>query len=336
MLSCSYRVFVFVLLPLFWGMSLQFLQNLQAQDLSAEEIIAKSQHAMGQPLRYTITSGDGVEMLVYQKALPDGSMAMLTDTQSPINKTTIKYGEKHYDLYLEQQVAIDMSGVLLGVKNQYSSILSNRNSKPTQYTLEGVKIERHNEKECYEVFSIMDQETKETFLAKMPADFRRKFPVKSRLLIDKENYFLHIRETFAEDGSTISRLVYKDIQHQPDLTDDFFQLPPDLEILSPESVKDHVRMTNELLKPKLPPEDFDAEFEKIKKKVYEKYPTHYPEIKLPSVAPPTPLPDYLVKPRNDYPLPEKKKHPWAIIVSINVFFIMCMIWLVYRNKKRRS
>ncbi|MGH7136674.1 MAG: hypothetical protein ACREHD_13105 [Pirellulales bacterium] len=43
---------------------------------------------MSGPLRYRVITG-GVEMVVYQKPLPDGSLASLTDTEAPFKKTII-------------------------------------------------------------------------------------------------------------------------------------------------------------------------------------------------------------------------------------------------------
>jgi hypothetical protein len=323
MSSCSQKFFI--LLLLFCGMPLLFLQNLQAQEPSAEEIKAKSQQAMSQPLRYTIVC-NGVEMLVYQKALSDGSIAMLTDIQSPIKKTTIKYGEKHYDLYLEQQVAIDMSGIMQNLNHQFSSFFSDQNNKIAKDTIESVKVVSLDGKECYEILSA----TAEAF----PSEIPDKPSIKSRLLIDKEYFLMREQEIFAKDGSTSSKLSYKDIQPQPNLTDDFFQLPPDLKILSPKSMKEYTHVVMELFAPKLPSEeDADAVFEKIRKKVEEGYPSGYHEIKPPLVAPPTPLPEHLLSPQYDS-LPEKAMRPWATIISINVFFIMCITWLIYRKRNR--
>ncbi|MDR1384168.1 MAG: hypothetical protein LBJ67_10035, partial [Planctomycetaceae bacterium] len=57
-------------------------------ELTADEILAKSQEAMTQPLHYKITN-NGMEMSVYQKMLPDGKVALLMDISHPVKKTTM-------------------------------------------------------------------------------------------------------------------------------------------------------------------------------------------------------------------------------------------------------
>ena len=95
-----------------------------AAEPSAAEILVASKVAMSRPLKYRLISG-GVETVVYQKMLPDGSMAILSDTSSQrIKKINIHYGDKNYELYLDHHVAIDMHFVYQELKSQAALVSS--------------------------------------------------------------------------------------------------------------------------------------------------------------------------------------------------------------------
>ena len=74
-------------------------------------------------------------------------------------------------------------------------------------------------------------------------------PVKTRLLIEKETYLMVLRETRAADGALQSRLEYKEITSQPDLTDEFFQLPAGIEIKTPTSLAEYVSIMTDAVSP---------------------------------------------------------------------------------------
>ena len=75
-MSNCFRV-IYITLAVIVCLMVSLVRILQADELSAEDIMAKSRAAMSQPLRYTRVSENGTEMVVYQKTLPNGSVATL-------------------------------------------------------------------------------------------------------------------------------------------------------------------------------------------------------------------------------------------------------------------
>ena|GEM_PF-5129298 len=215
--------------------------------LTAKAIMEESWQTMGVAAHYRIAS-QGMEMSVYQKPLPDGSLAMLTDVSSPLKKTTIMYGDKSYDLYLDKKVAVDTHVLFAGAKSQ-------PNVSPLLTALRDVKTEMilnrtfaYNGRECYEIEQAIHFSS--PMLASLPVAMTRNIPVKNRFVVDAETFFILEKESFASNGSSISKLRYLDFEPMPNLTDDIFQLPGGFEVLSPKSIEEYVTITGSLLVPK--------------------------------------------------------------------------------------
>jgi hypothetical protein len=67
---------------------------------------------------------------------------------------------------------------------------------------------------------------------------------------------LVLRESILADGTSTSRIEYKDISPQPDLTDDFFQVPTGFDVKTPATSEEYVMMVNEILVPTLAMQEF--------------------------------------------------------------------------------
>ena len=297
---------------------------------TAEEIMEKSGQAMRVPAHYRIVN-QGIEMSIYQKPLPDGSLAMLTDISAPIKKTTIKYGEKSYDLYLDKKIAVDTHVLFAGAENlpEFAQLLAAAKDMKTGLILN--RTFTYGGRECYEIEQAVQSPA--SMLASLPAAIARRIPVKNRLVIDTETFLIHEMEMIASDGNSISKIQYLDFEPMHDLTDEIFQLPEGFEVLSPQSIKEYSNIIMDLSHPRIPPVDVQQEFEQAKKKIEKENPIRFPDITLPIVSPPKELPDHIIRHQSDYPLPEKQKRPWAVIVAMNVIFVALMIWLIYRKRK---
>ena len=190
--------------------------------LTAEQILEESQKAMGVPAHYRIVS-QGMEISVYQKPLPDGSIAMLTDMSTPIKRTTTVYGEKSYDLYLDKKTAVDTSGLLAEVKGQPGIAQLLSAAKGVKVAVKLTRTFTYNGKECYEVEQAMPIPA--ALLVNLPEAMAKSIPSKNRFVIDTETFLIHEHETFSADGSSIAKLQYLDFEPMLDLTDDIFQVP---------------------------------------------------------------------------------------------------------------
>ena len=315
---------------------------LQADELSAEEIMAKSRTAMSQPLRYTSVSADGVEMTVYRKTLPNGSIAMLTNFPAT-KEISITYDKKHYDIHLEHQIAIDMSNVFQSANNLANSLVSDIQDDIKRKFYETAGVVKYNDRDCYEILEKITPEFKAAVWDKISENLRDKFPAKSRLLIDKESYLVQMREKFTEEGVTLSKIEYKDIHPQPDLSDDFFQLPPGLEVLSPQSIKEHTAIIKDRLMPQHTPVDVKVEFEKIEKEVKEKNPLRprrdvrkEAEEATRQFREQAELTKERVLAREEYPLPEVSSNRWIVFVAVNGTGVALLLLIFFFRWHYRS
>lgn len=216
-------------------------------DPSAEEIMAASNDAMSKPIRFESAFGD-VRMVVYQKSLPDGSLASLSEFKGPIDKIDIEYGDKSYDLFPSLRLAIDKHLILQQTLQQARSIASQLKggaAEPPRL----VGTVTYQGKECYELELLSKPSAVAAFARAFPDVSGGSLPVKTRLLIEKETYLMVLRETRAADGALQSRLEYKEITSQPDLTDEFFQLPAGIEIKTPTSLAEYVSIMTDAVSP---------------------------------------------------------------------------------------
>lgn len=213
---------------------------------SATEILAESKAAMNQSLKYRHIMG-GNEMVVYQKLLPDGSMATLTEI-SALKQINISYGDKNYQLYLDQRVAIDMQFMYQGAKAKAASMASTLGDRIAESSRLVGTVQRDG-KECYEIETTLTADALATLAESLPPEAMRTMPAKRRCVIDKATYLMVERETISPDGSSISSVEYRDIKPQPDLSDDFFQLPAGFETKEPRTMEEYTALVGEMLRP---------------------------------------------------------------------------------------
>lgn len=197
------------------------IPHLWAAELTAEEIMARSETAMSQPLQYASVLSDGTEMIVYQKILSNGSMARLTNFPAT-KRMSLDLDEKNYEIDLEYQIVVDRSNIFQNRQDQtVSSGVDLKNISPKK-TYQPIKVVDYNGKECYEIIEKISPEFKAAIWDKLSDDMRSRFPMKHRYLIDKENYLMQIDEALTEEDIILSTFEYKDIRLRSDLSDDFF------------------------------------------------------------------------------------------------------------------
>jgi len=221
--------------------------NVSADSLTAEQIMEQSGKVMGVAAHYRIVT-QGMEISIFQKPLPDGSLAMLTDISAPIQRTTIMYGDNSYDLYLEQRIAVDTSVLRTEVKSTpgVSQLLST--IQDTGATLNLTRTFTDNGREYHEIEQAMP--ITEELLANLPPQMAQSIPAKTRFIVDAETFLIHAKETISSNGTRIAKLQFLGFEPMPDLTDDIFQVPEGFEILSPKSIHEYATLTRSILAPK--------------------------------------------------------------------------------------
>jgi outer membrane lipoprotein-sorting protein len=342
---------VCVLLAVGFCLTILSVQDIQADGLTAEEIMAKSQEAMNQPLNYTLVSDNGMEMVVYRKTLPDGSSAKLVSFPST-KKINLVYGKMLYDIRLEHQIAIDLSNIFQSTKDladsSFGSDLKDRNHQKS-YELIGTVW--YNDKDCYEILGMISPEAGNVILDRLPENKTDKVGAKERFWIDKETYLIQAEEKLSEEGVTLSKKEYRDIHPQPDLSDDFFQIPPDLEVLFPQSTKEYAAIITGLR----PRPDFEAQSEHARKEMEEEVERIQKEAHERSEQRANQLEESMeqikkeVKEKSEqirkernferfhepYPLPETSNNRWGVFVAVNgiVIALIMILWLRHRWNK---
>ena len=216
-----------------------------AGEPSAAEIMAASKAAMSKPLKFRIIM-NGIEMVVYQKMLPDGSVASVADISSPIKKTIITYGDKCYELYLDRHLAIDMGFAYKTIKNQTGSIVSLLGGKEAA-SPRLIGTTELDGKECYQIESVITPDGATSIAKVLPTGINGAMPTKFRHLIEKNTYLMVEQEIIMQDGSS-TKTEFRDVKPQPDLSDDFFQLPSGFDVKTPKSVTDYVMLASGIRK----------------------------------------------------------------------------------------
>lgn len=123
----------------------------------------------------------------------------------------------------------------------------------------------------------------------------------------------------------------------------FFQIPSDLEILTPQSAKEYASIIRKKWDAKHPPVDAKAEFEKVKKAVEERHP-HRPKGDVRKEAEELSrqfkerveeIKKSIRKPAG-IPIQKAPRHRWVFVVSVNVIVITILIvlWHIRRKMKK--
>ena len=215
---------------------------------SASEILASSKTAMSRPLKDRLVTG-GVEMVVYQKMLPDGTMATLSETSTPIKKISIVRGEDNYDLFLERRLAIDTKVAFQPGKDLIAAITSKPGVRTGNWERLAGTVKR-NGVDCYVIESALPAKERDALSKVVPAGTAGLIPAMSRQVIDKRTWLVVETESLSSSGASLSKVELKDITAQPDLADDFFVVPANFEIKKPASMTEYLDLMIGILTPK--------------------------------------------------------------------------------------
>ena len=224
-------------------------------DLTADEIMAASNDAMSKPIKYRTVNGQ-LESVVYRKTLANGTVASLTEAGPPLNTIRLKYGETNFELFPTKHLAINKHLIKENIVKQAQSAASQRKNPSARTSLRLVGTVEHDGRQCYEIESILPTDVIAAVAKTMPNVSTAMVPAKTRQLIDKKSYLLVLRESILADGTSTSKIEYKDISPQPDLTDDFFQVPTGFEVRTPATSEEYVVMVSDVLVPTLAAQEF--------------------------------------------------------------------------------
>ncbi len=232
-----------------------------AEEPSADEILKKSQEAMQPPIQYRIHSANG-DLMVSQKKMPDGTIAIRTETQKPIHKITLRLGSEYYDVYPTQGIAVDTQFMFQGAKAQAAPLSSTLDGLPANSSKIMGTVVRDG-RGCYEIVTAIPSEAMVALRKALPENVRNMLPTGNRFVIDKETMLMVEMETLTDANSPTMKMEYKDIVLKPDLSDELFLLPIGVEVRKPKSIREEVALHTEIIRaevdalypapPRLPP-----------------------------------------------------------------------------------
>ncbi len=290
------------------------VSSASAQDLTAEEILAKSKEAMQQPLSYRIVD-EKFETTVYQKTLADGTKAVFKEAVSkkdsllPFKITSLQKGNRSYEIYLEEGIVLDTS-FRIRKTDELKKAAENNSQKKEQgvepseqkddlssrYTVE---IAPHNGKNCY----LVSWKAKDIIF---------------RYIIEQGTFLELEVDVVKETGERLFGVnEKKDLTLCPDLTDDFFQIPPGMETKIMANEVERAAVFQEILAKKFPPPQ--------KVEMVEPIP----------LPPPTPTPLPQIEGVGELPAPRSSSRI-LFVIGVNVVFLAIIGTLIHRNLTKSS
>ena len=221
---------------------------------SAQEILDKSQKAMGPPIQYRMRTGM-IELMVYQKVQSNGSLACRTESTLPVARTAIVVGDESFEFYPDKGVVIETTFMIQTAKSHaaaISAVLAGAASSSAK--LMGTVMRKG--KECFIIESTFSEEAVALVSKSLSSEAKKMMPVKNRLLIDKESYLTAEVEAISQAGTTISKTEYTDVERRSDLPDDLFLVPDGMDIQKPKSIQEYVALLGQLVA--VPPKQVSA------------------------------------------------------------------------------
>jgi hypothetical protein len=237
-----------------------FYQNVAAAELSAQEIIEKAKAAMESTMKYQISAAGGAATtVVYQKALTNGTMASRSETSSGHVKLTYLFSSGGtYQLFPDAHAAIDMS--FMEQIGQGPSV--DPFAKVSLGTAEWKGFTTCDDKTCYKIQAhLVPVNTNQ--LAAMLQQAKAKnipippFPDACEYLIET-NTSRVLQMTMLHDDSKYAKMEFRDFGVLPDLSEDFFIVPPDYTIEKAASLEEYSHMVMNYLVP--PPKNIPKGF----------------------------------------------------------------------------
>ena len=215
-----------------------------ADEASADDILSQSQKAMQPPIQYRIHSSTG-DMFVSQKIMPDGTIAIRTETKKPIPKITLKHGNEYYDVYPTHGIAVDTQFMFQGAKAETATLAATlKGVPPNTAKIKGMVVREG--RECYEIETATPSEALTALRKSLPEKFRNILPTGNRFIVDKETLLMVEMEMLTDASSPTMKMEYKDIVLKPDLADDMFLLPVGVEVRRPKTIREVAAVVAEI------------------------------------------------------------------------------------------
>jgi hypothetical protein len=212
---------------------------------TAQEVLEKSQAAMAPPIRYRIRT-NGVDMLVSQKMLSDGSLVSRTETSLPTAKVGLLLGEESYELYPDHGVAINTNFLYEKMMSQASALSAALGGAATQSVkMKGIVLRQGAD--CFAIETTFPPKVTALLAKTLSDEARKKLPRGNRLYIDKDTYLLVEMETISQTGAVILKMAIKDVTQDADLADDLFLPPNGIDMETPKSMAEYVALVGSML-----------------------------------------------------------------------------------------
>ncbi|MDR1384167.1 MAG: hypothetical protein LBJ67_10030 [Planctomycetaceae bacterium] len=191
-----------------------------------------------------------------------------------------------------------------------------------------LRVVRFHDRDCYEIETTLLPESFANLLKALPQNMKQYFPVKERLLIDKQTYLTQKQESFSANGDSLTKIEFQEIAYQSDMTEDIFQIPQGFEIKTPNGIKEYISELQKMM-----PEIIEPQYEKVSPSFYYQVPERV------IVAPPKrftePPPR---KGRGEKYMPQSPSSllPRLIVPAASVLIILFMSLLRYFYIRKRG
>lgn len=219
------------------------LHHAAAQE-SAEDVLDKCMAVMGPPIQYRLQFR-GLESLVQQKVLPDGSFASRIEfSAAKANFVYMVSGQECYVMHPDENHAMDVQFRYDQYKDQATGLASAIRSAiedrvPGSAEIKGI-VDRDG-KQCLHIESDVSPEI--TAPTEKNVLFgTTEVPAGHRFLIEKETCVLVKIEALSEAGSSIAAATFGDVKSQADLPDDLFTVPDGFRVDKPKSSQEQMEM----------------------------------------------------------------------------------------------
>lgn len=245
-----------VVMAIAWAFGASSSPPVMAQ-YSAEEILNKSKEAMKPPIQYRIRTS-GIDAKVYQKIMPDGTLASRTETEVPFPKISLVLGNDSYDAFPSHGIALDTRFMLQKGKAQASTIASAIEGQPAN-SAKIIGMVVRDGRECYQVETTISPSVIAAFSKTLPENARKMLPSGNRFIIDKETFLMVEVETLSGTSSSTNKQEYKDIVLNPAFSNELFLLPVGLDVQKPNSIMEYSAVVSEIIQSRLPISDNDID-----------------------------------------------------------------------------
>jgi len=236
-----------------------------SQDMdSADKILLNSRQAMAPPIRFVLTSG-GVRTVVSQGFTDEGQPAMRIDSSVPAKKHTLQLGSQVCEVYPDAGILIDMS---FAIKNaELAEIEATREpvlpDSAFQENSRLVEFIQSDGRRLAIIETPMFDAGKFLLEAGVAAEVVDQIPTLQRSVVNVDSYQLVEVSLLSSDGKLAQKSEYSEIARDPEVSEDFFQVPVGMRRFAPTSFKEYLSLVWGNVLKKSASQDINKEIDEV-------------------------------------------------------------------------